>query len=108
MANGDADDDEAPPAVRQWEPSDLAKRIASGHAGSVHFAHVSQPELAAMIQLVIDTGRAKRHRDRSLYWHPDSGLAVLLNPRDPDGGTAFPSDAEYFGRWSYAEEDDLR
>jgi len=99
------EDEDAPPAVPEWEPSELAQRIAAGHAGSVHFADLSSDELARTIQLTMDAGRMKRHRDRTLYWDPDKALAVLVNPSDPDGGTAFPSDQRYFSRWGDAEED---
>ena len=105
MANGSGDEDDAPPAVPQWQPSELARRIAAGHAGSAHFIDISGDELAAMIQATIDMGHAKRQGNRRLYWHPDTGLAVLVNPRDPDGGTALPTDREYFAEWGDVSED---
>jgi hypothetical protein len=98
-----AGEDDAPPAVPEWEPGELAKRIASGHAGSVHFPDVSADGLARTIQGVMDKGRVKQHGERLLYWDQVSGLAVLVNPADPDGGTAFVTDERYVLDWGDPE-----
>lgn len=57
-----------------------------------------------MIQRAMHEGRTKHYRHRALYWDKELGIAVLVNPRDEDGGTAFPSSEDYFAEWGYPEE----
>jgi hypothetical protein len=90
--------EDAPPAVPAWEPGELAWRIARGHA-RWHFHDMQIEDLAREVQRVMDTGESKRYRQRELFWDTVSGIAVLVNPFDGDGGTAFPSDQRYFDQW---------
>ena len=94
-----ADEDDAPPAIPLREPSELAQRIASGHAHDEHFPDLDVDELAMMVQETIDLGESRPRGWRRMYWSSDLGMIVIVNPRDPDGGTAFPSDESYFRVW---------
>ncbi len=77
----DQDPQDAPPAVPEWEPGETAVRIASGHAGLVHFWSLTTEELARTVQIVLDTGRVKRRGGRALYWDPESDVAVIVTLR---------------------------
>ncbi len=92
------EDDDAPPAIPEWEPSDLAKRMGAGHAAE-HFPGLGLDALARAIQTAIDTGEVAEFFDRRLYWDRVNQIAVIVSPRDHDGGTAFPSDETYFEKW---------
>ena len=97
------DDEDAPPAVPAWEPSELAKRIAAGHAGLMHFEDVSVDDLARLVQDVFDFGQMKQYGRRRLYWDRH-WMAVIVSPADRDGGTVFQTDREYVANWGDAEE----
>ncbi|MDP9238616.1 MAG: hypothetical protein M3P30_14680 [Chloroflexota bacterium] len=98
------DEDDAPPAIPEWDASGLARQIAAGHGDTEHFEQMPARELAAMIQHVMDEGRRKHYRRRSLYWDAELAIAVLVNPRDEDGGSVFHSSEAYFAEWGYPEE----
>ena len=93
------DEDDAPPAVPEWEPSELAKRIASGHAHLDHFPDLDSAGLARLIQDALDRGERKEFEGRTIYWDEAAAIVVIINPRAEDGGTAMPSDRRYFERW---------
>ena len=99
MTNEGDEAEDAPPAIPDWEPSEIAKQIANGHAARVHFANSEVEEVALLVHRVIRDGMSKTFGVRTLYWDPESAVAVIVNPRDQDGGTAFPSNAEYFEDW---------
>jgi hypothetical protein len=93
------DDEDAPPAIADRAPSDVAKRIAYGHARSEHFADREPDDLAQLIQDIIDRGESVSYGARTMYWDDQEQVVVIVNPRDPDGGTAFPSYREFFDDW---------
>jgi len=99
VTNDDEEARDAPPAVPNWEPSELARQIANGHARSEHFGEPETVDLARLIQNAIDRGERKTSHGRTMYWDELEGIIVIVNPVDPDGGTAFRSDREYFEDW---------
>jgi filamentous hemagglutinin len=77
---------------------DLAKRIAGGHAYRKHVVDRNEfPDapnrrrFAALVARVLASpDETKRLKDgRRAYWHDETRTLVMVNPRDPDGGTAF-------------------
>ena len=84
----------------------LAQTIASGHAWAEHqddFPSVADAAAFALfIESILTTPDAERAlaRDRTAYWHSESGTIIVLSPNAPDGSTCFkPSDGQrYFER----------
>jgi hypothetical protein len=92
-------DDDAPPAIPHRAPSEIAKRIAAGHAQREHFPELDVGELAQLIQNALDRGLRKEYGGRVMYWDEEESLIVIVSPLDADGGSAFRSIRSYFDRW---------
>jgi RHS repeat-associated protein len=71
--------------------SEEACRIANGHAFGKHGEEETPDELAEIIDDTIEnpTHSAELGNDRSAYYDEKSNTLVIVNPKDPDGGTVF-------------------
>ena len=78
--------------------TELAQRLASGHAFAKHVEELAEyPEIAdrgafaRLVEDVLTTPDATKplSGDRTAYWHDGNRTVVILNPLDPDGGTVF-------------------
>lgn len=78
--------------------ADLARRIANGHAYQKHVVKrgefptiANREQFAQLIEDVItnfDEVQALRG-NRYLYWQVKAQMIVIVDPRNPDGGSAF-------------------
>lgn len=86
--------------LRFFTISSIAKKISSGHAYFKHvvvkkeFQHLgitTQKQFARHIDKIMNnpTAQKKLPGGRTAFWDQKSGTVVILNPKDPDGGTAF-------------------
>ena len=72
----------------------LAERIAKGHSYTKHgheFNISTSDELKDIVASIIEnpTEIKKLSAGRTIYWDSSTGAVVILNPKDPDGGTIF-------------------
>lgn len=91
------------------EAEAAARRIAHGHAYPKHvvvqaeYPAVANPDqFAALLKDVMTNPDATRTlgRGRSAYWRDKVQTLVVIDPKHPDGGTAFrpPDGKRYFDR----------
>jgi filamentous hemagglutinin len=72
-----------------------AKRIAQGHAWTIHrneFPDIATVhEFAVLIDTIMQNPSASKvlSRGRAAFWHQASGTVVIRDPRNSDLGTAF-------------------
>jgi pyocin large subunit-like protein len=72
----------------------LAEKIAKGHSFTKHgheFNISTTDELRDIVTAIIEnpTEIKELSAGRTIYWDSKTGAVVILNPRDPDGGTIF-------------------
>jgi hypothetical protein len=86
-------------------PLAVIEQIANGHGWEDHqgeFRDWSQSDYQQAVQDTIDDpSDYKSLQDgRKAYWNDKLDMVVVVNPQDPDGGTAFrPKDGkDYFNR----------
>jgi filamentous hemagglutinin len=95
------DDPDAPrgqPISDEPTANPEARKIAEGHAFDKHVVQrgeypeiATREEFADLINEVIrnPTDRKSFGDGRTGYWHEDLETVVIVNPYDPEGGTAF-------------------
>ena len=81
----------------EGEARDTAERIANGHAYEKHCGELNNLSRADFTSIIFDTlvhpFRAKKlPKGRSAYWNEKEQFIVIVNPSEPDGGTAFRPD----------------
>jgi hypothetical protein len=92
--------------VRAEDATELARRLADGHAWSGHASEfpecADRESFAALTAQILEHASHRRAlaMSRVAYWHDQSGTIVIVDPASEDGGTVFrPRDGRaYFER----------
>jgi len=85
-------------SLNEEEAKKIARAIAFGHAYEKHAANVSEAgELitqssfeSLILETLLNPEKVRKiEAGRSKYWNAQEGFLVIVNPLDPDLGTAY-------------------